>query len=247
MAMNVTTYFRSACLLVLTPQCFDEFFVNYNFLDVPCLEAALSKGLGYGIIMGSVMVKVPQILKIWNARSGEGISLAGVLLDLSAITANVAYSFVLKYPFSAWGEGMFLVVQTAVIAALVLHFGGRPAGAVTFSAVYVAILGALLSGYTPMPVLTFLQSMCVPVVILGKTIQIRSNYQNGSTGQLSAATVLMLLAGSLARIFTSQKETGDALLVFTYMVAATLNAITAAQLFYYWNADKDKKKKVKKN
>lgn len=49
--------------------------------------------------VGLVPVKVPQILKIWRANSGEGISLAGVLLDLSAITANVAYSFVLGYPF----------------------------------------------------------------------------------------------------------------------------------------------------
>ncbi len=82
-----------------------------------------------------------------------------------------------------------------------------------------------------------------------QTIQIYSNYSAGSTGQLSAATVLMLLAGSVARIFTSQQETGDRLLVFTYVVAATLNAITAAQVFYYWNASpaKQQKKKVKKN
>lgn len=82
-------------------------------------------------------------------------------------------------------------------------------------------------------------------------MQISSNYRNGSTGQLSAATVVMLMAGSVARIFTSQQETGDALLVFTYIVAATLNAITAAQVAYYWNADAGKqgqqKKKVKKN
>ncbi|KAK3909054.1 Mannose-P-dolichol utilization defect 1 protein-like protein [Frankliniella fusca] len=181
MAMNVTTYFRTACLLVLTPQCYDEFFVSFNFLHVPCLKAALSKGLGYGIILGSVMVKVPQILKIYRASSGEGISLTGVLLDLSAITANVAYSYVLGYPFSAWGEGMFLVLQTAAIAALVLYFGGRPAGAYAFVGVYVAILGALLSGHTPMPVLTFLQSMCVPVVILGKfSIKHRGGLRRGT-------------------------------------------------------------------
>ena len=250
MALNVTTYFRSACLLVLTPQCYEEFFVNLNFANVPCLKAALSKGLGYGIIAGSLMVKVPQILKIWRANSGKGISLPGVLLDLSAITANVAYSFVLGYPFSAWGEGLFLVIQTAIIAVLVLYFGGRPAAAYSFSALYVMILAVLMGGYTPLAVLTFLQSMCVPVVTLGKTMQIVDNYRNGSTGQLSAATVLMLLAGSVARIFTSQQETGDSLLVLTYVVAASLNALTAAQLVYYWNVPVDSQtaaKKKKKN
>lgn len=86
---------------------------------------------------------------------------------------------------------------------------------------------------------------------MSQTMQILDNYRNGSTGQLSAATVLMLLAGSLARIFTSSQETGDSLLVITYLVAASLNAMTAAQLFYYWNApaagDKQAAKKKKKN
>ncbi|KAJ1519924.1 hypothetical protein ONE63_004161 [Megalurothrips usitatus] len=253
MAFNATSLFRTACLLVLTPQCYDEFFVYYNFFNVPCLKAALSKGLGYGIIAGSVMVKVPQILKMARAGSGEGISLVGVTLDLSAITANAAYAFVLGYPFSSWGENMFLAVQTIAIAALVLHLGGRPAAAYAYVAVYGALLAVLLSSLTPMSVLVFLQSMVIPAVIVGKSMQIISNFRNGSTGQLSAATVLMMLAGSLARIFTLQQETGDELLVLVYIVAATLNGITAAQLAYYWNAAPAgkaataAKKKVKKN
>lgn len=61
-----------------------------------------------------------------------------------------------------------MVIQTAAIAVLVLYFSGRAGFAYVFTAVYVAILGVLMGGYTPMPVLTFLQSMCVPVVTLGK-------------------------------------------------------------------------------
>ena len=60
------------------------------------------------------------------------------------------------------------MIQTAAIAALVLFFSGRAGAAYTFVAVYVGILGVLMGGYTPMSVLTFLQSMCVPVVTLGK-------------------------------------------------------------------------------
>ncbi len=41
------------------------------------------------------------------------------------------------------------------------------------------------------------------MVVVGKMIQAISNYRQGHTGQLSAITVFLLAAGSLARIFTS--------------------------------------------
>ena len=49
-------------------------------------------------------------------------------------------------------------------------------------------------------------------------------------------TVYMLLFGSTARIFTSIQETGDTMVVLTYVVAAICNAIVAAQFVYYWNS-----------
>ncbi|GLV38998.1 uncharacterized protein CBL_05997 [Carabus blaptoides fortunei] len=57
--------------IVLCQQCFDEYFVKFNFFDVPCFKSSLSKALGVGIIAGSLLVKVPQILKILNNKSGE--------------------------------------------------------------------------------------------------------------------------------------------------------------------------------
>lgn len=45
-------------LQMLTPECYDEFFLNFNFLDAPCLKTALSKGLGILIIAGSMMGKL---------------------------------------------------------------------------------------------------------------------------------------------------------------------------------------------
>ena len=45
-------------LQILTPECYDEFFLNFKFLDAPCLKVALSKGLGILIIAGSMMGKL---------------------------------------------------------------------------------------------------------------------------------------------------------------------------------------------
>ncbi|KAK7790786.1 hypothetical protein R5R35_009498 [Gryllus longicercus] len=227
---------ESILLLLMTEECYDKFFVELNFLDVPCLKAVISKWLGLSIIAGSIMVKVPQITKILNNKSAEGISILSVLLDLFAITSSASYSFIKGFPFSAWGEGLFLALQTAVIAALVLLFSGSSARAAAFVASYVALLFVLLSGVTPVDVLWSLQALNVPIVVAGKMIQVVTNYRNCSTGQLSAATGFMLFFGSLARIFTSIQETGDSVLVVTYLCAFSVNALIAAQLVYYWNA-----------
>ncbi|XP_023287374.1 mannose-P-dolichol utilization defect 1 protein-like, partial [Seriola lalandi dorsalis] len=94
-------------------------------IPVPCLKIVLSKGLGIGIILGSVMVKLPQILKLMAAKSAEGLSFKSVLLELLAITGTMAYSIANKFPFSAWGEALFLMLQTVAIGFLIQHYGGR--------------------------------------------------------------------------------------------------------------------------
>ena len=72
-------------------------------------------------------------------------------------------------------------------------------------------------------------------------MQALTNYKNGSTGQLSAATCFMLFFGSLARIFTSIQETGDTTMVIMYVCSTSANALIVGQLFYYWNVN-DKQK-----
>ncbi|XP_026328605.1 mannose-P-dolichol utilization defect 1 protein homolog [Hyposmocoma kahamanoa] len=239
-------FVKGLLLHVLTENCYNEYFAKWNFLDGPCFKSSLSKGLGIGIIAGSILVKVPQILKIHSSKSAEGINIYGVYLELFAITANFAYSYVMGFPFSAWGEGTFLAIQTAIIAALVLHYGGATGKAVSFLAVYSAIVAVLISGQTPTKVLWTMQAINVPIIVAAKSIQVITNYRNGSTGQLSAITVLLIFGGSVARIFTSIQETGDNIIIVTYIVSTIANGALMAQLLWYWNADKSKKNKNKK-
>jgi len=72
--------------------------------------------------------------------------------------------------------------------------------------------------------------------MISQLVQILANYRNGSTGQLSAITMALLFAGSLARIFTSIQETGDQTVVATYAVSFVVNAILLAQIIFYWNS-----------
>ncbi|XP_059524752.1 mannose-P-dolichol utilization defect 1 protein isoform X2 [Myotis daubentonii] len=113
--------------ILLPEKCYDQFFVQWDLLHVPCLKILLSKGLGLGIVAGSLLVKLPQVLKILGAKSAEGLSLQSVMLELVALTGTMVYSIVNHFPFSSWGEALFLMLQTVTICFLVLHYRGQTA------------------------------------------------------------------------------------------------------------------------
>lgn len=198
-----------------------------------CLKAAASRTLGYAIIAASSIVKLPQLLKLWSARSSAGLSFAGILLELLAITFNASYSYANRFPFSAWGEALFLLLETAMIAFFVLWFERKRSAAITFATVYCASLAVLiqLSAST----LWYLQALNVPLAVTGKLVQAKQNYGAKHTGQLSAATAVALFLGCIVRIFTSIQETGDRLIILTYVAASAANFLIVAQIFLYWN------------
>uniref|UniRef100_A0A2K5VWS2 Mannose-P-dolichol utilization defect 1 protein n=1 Tax=Macaca fascicularis TaxID=9541 RepID=A0A2K5VWS2_MACFA len=219
--------------ILLPEKCYDQLFVQWDLLHVPCLKILLSKGLGLGIVAGSLLVKLPQVFKILGAKSAEGLSLQSVMLELVALTGTMVYSITNNFPFSSWGEALFLMLQTITICFLVMHYRGQTVKGVAFLACYGLVLLVLLSPLTPLTVVTLLQASNVPAVVL---LQAATNYHNGHTGQLSAITVFLLFGGSLARIFTSIQETGDPLMAGTFVVSSLCNGLIAAQLLFYWNA-----------
>lgn len=199
--------------------------------------------MGYGIILGSILVKLPQIIKILSNKSAQGINIIGVLLEITAITISLSYSFVNGFPFSSWGDVCFLAVQTATIACLVLFYSGAILQVALFIVVYASVCYVLMGGLASIQILSLLVQLNIPILIAGKLSQAWTNYKNGSTGQLSAITCFMLFFGSMARIFTSVQETGDSLMILTYVVSTLSNGVIVAQLLWYWNAVTDVKKR----
>jgi uncharacterized protein with PQ loop repeat len=66
-----------------------------GFLSVPVLLRLKSH---YGFI-DLFAVKVPQITKILQNKTAEGISFLSVVLDLFAITSNMSYNVIKGFPF----------------------------------------------------------------------------------------------------------------------------------------------------
>merc|ERR1711915_443912 len=187
------------------------------------------------------------VLKIAGSGSAEGISFTGVLLELIAITFSGVYSFSSGFPFSAYGESVFLAIQTSLIAMGVLWFSKGKIQSLVFMALYAAAVYLSLDPkLCPVSLLWYGQAANIPMIILGKFIQIIANFRNGHTGQLSAITTFLLALGAIARIFTSIQETGDQLVIMTYICSSTVNSIIALQVLWYWNSAPAMNKKKKK-
>lgn len=223
--------------------CVETLLVDLDVLNLECLKIVASKTVGYAIIVASVLVKLPQLLKMAGAKSGEGISLPSVLLELAAISTTVAYSVAKSFPFSAWGEGLFLAVQTACVGFLTLLFETSTASATGFGVAYGSIMVALLGGYAPLHFITTLQALNIPIVVVSKLLQIVANFRASSTGQLSAITVGLLFLGCVVRIATSWIETGDLLTVANYVISTLLNGTILGQILYYGGKAAERKKK----
>lgn len=177
---------------LIGPVCYKTLVVDIDpFRSPECLKLAISKGLGIGIIAASSIVKIPQLLKILNAQSADGISFLTYVLESGSYMISLAYNFRHGFPFSTYGETSLILVQNIVIASLVLKFGGRGVGSVgAWLAGLVALGSALLRpDIVDVKTLGYLQVGAGVLTAASKLPQIWTVYQQGGTGQLSAFAV----------------------------------------------------------
>jgi mannose-P-dolichol utilization defect 1 len=216
--------------------CYAVLVENLDVLDPDCLKLGISKFLGLGIVVAGSVVKLPQLLKLVNARSGAGLSVVGYILETIAYIITLAYNVRLRFPFSTYGETAFIAVQNLAILALILHYARKDVyalGAIGIaSAVSYALFSPKLVSYHD---LQLLQGLSIPLSLTSKLPQIYTNYRNHSTGQLSAFTVFNYLAGTLARVFTTVTEVNDPMIFWGFIAATVLNGVLAGQMVYYWN------------
>lgn len=219
-------------------ECATELLVNLNYSNVRCLKLALSKGLGVGIIGGAMVVKVPQILKILASRSTEGLSFLAVVLETLAASITFAYNFRAGNSFTTYGETFFMTFQNVLILLLLGLYRKQTMRLVLLFSVYSVMMSSLLiPTFATDATLRSLQAMTIPLVMVSRLPQIWTIWRQGCTGQLSALSVFLIWAGSVARVYTSFQETrDDRLLVLGFTMAAILNTTILFQMLYYWKA-----------
>ncbi|KAI1326974.1 mannose-P-dolichol utilization defect 1 protein [Xylariaceae sp. FL0255] len=231
---------------IIGETCYKTLVLQLDPTHADCLKYAVSKGLGIGIIGASSIVKVPQILKLTQSKSADGISFLSYLLETSSFLITLAYNIRNGFPFSTFGETALILGQNVVITVLVLHYSGRASMAALFVAVLATSIVTLFSNVLDMQTLGYLQAGAGVLGVASKVPQIAAIVQEGGTGQLSAFTVFNYLAGSLSRIFTTLQEVDDKLILYGFVAGFALNCVLAAQMVYYWNAPSAKAKGKRK-
>ncbi|SGY14941.1 BQ5605_C013g07174 [Microbotryum silenes-dioicae] len=228
--------FQARCM-----DCFTTLIYNTDLGDRRCIQYSISKALGLAIVLGGSIVKLPQIIKIINARSARGVSLASYLLDTSSTAIVVAYNVRNSFPWSTYGENIFLLAQNVVIIGLIVLYSTEATAPLLL---LLSALGLMLAyvlssrDLLPLPHLSLLLSASIPLTLSSKVPQILEIQKNRSTGQLSGFLVASQVLGCLARVFTTLTETGDRVLWWGFFLTTLMNAMIAVQMWVYWDNSK---------
>lgn len=180
---------------------------------------------------------------VLSARSARGLSLPAHVLETLSYAIITLYSYRNDFPFSTYGENLFLTVQNTLITLLILYFppsalrkAQDPKRDVVIAAVTALVCGsALLS--LPTESLALLQLGTLPLSLFSKVPQIMQNARARSTGQLSAFAVVSQILGCLARLFTTATEVGDRIVSAGFALALLLNLALGVQMWIYWNKE----------
>ncbi|TPX33875.1 hypothetical protein SmJEL517_g03352 [Synchytrium microbalum] len=243
----------TALRTLVGPEC-TQTLLSLGFEDYTCLRLLASKGLGLGVVAGGSILKVPQILKIVASGSVTGISAASYLLETVVYLVSLAYNYRNGNAFSTYGEGKFalhvgldvnivlsfafITMQNFIVLLLLFTYSRQ---VVILLAVAGALSAATYALFDPTLVnsnlLVQFQWGTIFLALAAKLPQIYTNYSNSSTGQLSSITVLLTLAGSAARVFTTWQEVKDPAILTAFVVATVLNLVLALQVVMYPKPD----------
>lgn len=198
-------------------------------------QLLVSKILGYGILVGSLFLQVPQLFKILKLKSVAGISRWSRYSEVPINTSSCIYHYLIGAPLSTWGENIIVLTQNLFLVSLCwLWEKQRVAKREMFLA--VAFLAALSAAQMSLPVawVPLLIWLNIPF-ILGSTVpQIIQNYQQGHTGQVAMATCFMKFGGCVVRMFTTVTQIGpDPGLLIGYGAGASMNLTLMIQGILY--------------
>ncbi len=200
-------------------------------LDKNCLILGFSELLGVLILVGSLFLRVPQILSIFKAKNAAGVSVNMYHLENIVCIIAAAYGFRTSMPFDAYGESYSLLIQNCIIIAQI-HIYDEKVNPIVL--ILTICWFCLFLNIIPVYVLNWLIVFVpIPINIFSRLPQIWKLYIEGSVGAVSLLMFVVSTCGSLARIFTTITEVSDVYILIGCISSFLLNATITAQLFYY--------------
>ena len=139
----------------------------------PCLQA-----LGILIVLGSCIVKLPQIYNVWKSKSGEGLPVVSSELENYVYLIHVCYGVVNELPPTAYGEAVASWIQNLILLFMLYKFQKcsllRASSAIL---VVAAIATPVYSGLISRPVMANLYDMNSSIYLMSKLPMILSAFK----------------------------------------------------------------------
>lgn len=218
---------------VFTPTCYGALTAgDLAGFDAACIKVTVSKLLGFAIITGACVVKVPQIVAILRSRSVDGIDPLAVYTDLLSYLLTLSYHLVRGSMFSSFGEAAVIAVQS--IAIVLIMWSINPPGTAHSAGVAAALAIATGAVFNlPEHLLAYVIAASTVVNIVSRFSQALANYRQSGVGQQSFVTLFLNFGGSAARVFTSSVEVKQVEVLLSFAIAAALNGLLLAQYVFY--------------
>ena len=89
--------------------CINQVFTEFNLNNTECVTLLISKFLSIGILLGALVYKLPQVLKIQRSRDGTGISINSLVIEMISCFLSITYAWNIGKPLSTFGESIFVV------------------------------------------------------------------------------------------------------------------------------------------
>lgn len=112
------------------------------------------------------MVEIKSFHKVLFKMLAEKFDVAGGKFECSKLLQ--LYSCVYLIHFSAWGEALFIAIQTTLICGLILEFQRNRLQAIAFLLLYISVTGCIALRLVPMDILYWLQAFNIPIGVSGR-------------------------------------------------------------------------------
>ncbi|XP_074516772.1 solute carrier family 66 member 3 [Sebastes fasciatus] len=177
-----------------------------------------------------MVLKFPQIFVLMRAKSADGLSLNGLLLELTGFIVFVTYQMYYDYPPPTYLEFPFLIAQDAVLLLLILYYSGSLRQSPVYAVLFVGGWRLLTMEKW---IIDSAMSLCTFISAASKFAHLQSLWRSKDARQVSALTWSMATFTCIARIYTTTVTTGDTLVLMRFVIMTLLNTWVLLTVLYY--------------
>ncbi|KAI9291912.1 hypothetical protein K502DRAFT_109642 [Neoconidiobolus thromboides FSU 785] len=207
-----------------------------------CFNLFLSKIVGLSIILFSIFSKIPQLAKVYQTQSSEGLNAISLYIETGVLTIISCYCFRNQQGFTTYGDAVFVLLQDIFLVSLILLVNKKTDHFLMFVSINL-VVNYLFYFVLTVEQLTLFMMALLPAAIFGAFPQLYENFKNKSIGVLSPLTIYINFLNALGRVFTNWIEVDDTFAIIGSVIGFVVNVIFVIQVLAYSKPPKKQNKK----